>query len=66
MTKKYSNPDCEDYNLGFKDGKAQAKKEILKKIDKLTKIKYYVHLVNECDCCMNGLTNLLLLKEKIK
>jgi len=40
MTKKYSNPDCEDYNLGFKDGKAQAKKEILKKIDKLTKIKY--------------------------
>jgi hypothetical protein len=35
-------------------------------IDELTKKKYYVHLVDECDCCMKGLVNLLIIKQKLE
>ena len=51
---------------GIKEGKLQEQKRILEIIDELTKMKYYIHLVDECDCCMNGLARLQELKQQIQ
>ena len=45
--------------------RASREKEIIEIIDEFTRKGYYVHLVDECDCCMKGLSNLLIIKTMI-